>query len=121
MKDKYNLVGTKIPEFKLPNSRGETSNIREFLGQNIVLVLFRSKNWPYSKAHVQKLGDDFGKFKQYNAVLFTILPDTQESAEKFEKLSEKKFPIYYDSKKKVNKMLKQEVNPLKMGRMPQFS
>jgi peroxiredoxin len=44
MKDKYNLVGTKIPEFKLPNSRGETSNIREFLGQNIVLVLFRSKN-----------------------------------------------------------------------------
>ena len=118
MKDKFNLVGIKIPEFKLPNTRGNVSNIRDFLGQNIVLVLFRNKNWPYSKAHAQKLGEDFEKFKQYNAVLFTILPDTQESAEKFEELYENKFPIYYDSKKKVNKMLKQEVKPLKMGRMP---
>ncbi|MFX1495117.1 MAG: alkyl hydroperoxide reductase, partial [Promethearchaeota archaeon] len=25
---------------------------------------------------------------------------------------------YYDAKKKVNKMLKQEVKPLKLGRMP---
>jgi len=44
MKDKFNLVGIKIPEFKLPNTRGNVSNIRDFLGQNIVLVLFRNKN-----------------------------------------------------------------------------
>ncbi|MFW9774053.1 MAG: hypothetical protein ACFFBY_02495 [Promethearchaeota archaeon] len=44
MKDKFNLVGTKITEFELPNSRGETKNIRGLQGQNVVLVLFRSKN-----------------------------------------------------------------------------
>lgn len=44
MKDKFNLVGTKIKEFKLPNSKGETSNIQDFLGQNVILVLFRNKN-----------------------------------------------------------------------------
>ena len=30
----------------------------------------------------------------------------------------KNYPIYYDDKKLVNKMLKQEVKPLKFGRMP---
>jgi len=44
MKDKFNLVGTKINEFELPNSRGEKKNIRELQGQNVILVLFRSKN-----------------------------------------------------------------------------
>lgn len=44
MKDKFNLVGTKIKQFKLPNSRGETNSIRDFLGQNVVIILFRSKS-----------------------------------------------------------------------------
>ena len=44
MKDKFNLVGTKINEFELTNSRGERKNIRDFQGQNVILVLFRSKN-----------------------------------------------------------------------------
>jgi peroxiredoxin len=45
MKDKYNLVGTKIKEFSLPNSRNETTNIREFEGnKNVVIVLFRNKS-----------------------------------------------------------------------------
>ena len=42
MKDKFNLVGTKIPEFSLPNSRGETVNVKDFEGnKNVVVVLLR--------------------------------------------------------------------------------
>jgi peroxiredoxin len=42
MKDKFNMVGTKIPEFSLPNSRGETVGIKDFEGKkNVVVVLFR--------------------------------------------------------------------------------
>lgn len=118
MKDKFNLVGTKIKQFKLPNSRGETNSIRDFLGQNVVIILFRSKSWPYAKAHAQKLDDSFEQFKEFNAVLYAILPDDFENAQKFEANFAKKFPIYYDDKKNVNKMLKQEVKPLKLGRMP---
>lgn len=118
MKDKFNLVGTKIKEFELPNSKGETNSIRDFLGQNVVIVLFRNKSWPYAKAHAQKLGDNFEKFEDFNAILYAILPDDFESAKNFETNFARKFPIYYDAKKKVNKMLKQEVKPLKLGRMP---
>ena len=41
MKDKFQLVGTKIKEFSLSNSRGETVKIRDLEGKNVVLVLFR--------------------------------------------------------------------------------
>lgn len=45
MKDKFNLVGTKIEEFELPNSRGETINIRNLENKkNVILVLFRDIN-----------------------------------------------------------------------------
>ncbi|MFX1435782.1 MAG: hypothetical protein ACFFAA_01045 [Promethearchaeota archaeon] len=45
MRDKFNLVGTKINEFSLPNSRGETVNIKEFENKkNVIIVLFRNIN-----------------------------------------------------------------------------
>ena len=119
MKDKFNLEGTKIKEFSLPNSRSETRDILEFEGnKNVVIVLFRNKSWPYAKAHSKKLGKDFEKFNELDAVLYAILPDNLENAQKFESEFAKTYPIYYDDKKKVNKMLKQEVKPLKLGRMP---
>ena len=42
IKDKFELVGTKIVEFELSNSRGKTVNIREFENEkSVILVLFR--------------------------------------------------------------------------------
>lgn len=39
------MVGTKIPEFSLPNSRGENVNIKDFEGKkNVVVVLLRGIN-----------------------------------------------------------------------------
>ncbi len=36
------MVGKKIQEFSLPNSRGETVNIRDLEGKkSVVLILFR--------------------------------------------------------------------------------
>ena len=42
MKDKFDVVGTKIQDFSLPNSRGETVGMQDLVGKNIVLVLFRN-------------------------------------------------------------------------------
>ena len=112
-------MGTKINEFSLPNSRNENKNIREYEGnQNVVLVLFRSRSWPYAKAHSKKLGKDLEKFNELNAAIYAILPDSFEKAKNFETEFARGYPIYYDDKKKVNKILKQEIKPLKFGRMP---
>lgn len=42
MKDKFKMVGNKIPEFSLPNSREETISINSYLGnKNVVVILLR--------------------------------------------------------------------------------
>ncbi len=54
-----------------------------------------------------------------NTVLYPITPDREKNAKKLEtKYAQNKFAIYYDPKKTVLKMLKQEVNWTKLGRMP---
>jgi peroxiredoxin len=38
MKDKFEMVGKHIEEFSLPNSRGETVNIKEILGRKNIFI-----------------------------------------------------------------------------------
>ncbi|MFO7797973.1 MAG: hypothetical protein ACQERB_13795 [Promethearchaeati archaeon] len=44
MKDKFEMVGSKIQEFSLSNSRGEETNIRDLQGKNVVVILLRDIN-----------------------------------------------------------------------------
>jgi hypothetical protein len=44
MKDKFDMVGKKIEEFSLPNSRGEMTSINKFIGKNIIVALLRGIN-----------------------------------------------------------------------------
>ena len=118
MKDKFQLVGTKIQEFKLPNSRGETLNIRDLEGKNVVVVLFRDIHWPYCRWHAAKLRRDYEKFQESNTYLYTILADKKKNAIKMEQKYARKYPVFYDKSKKIPKMLKQQVKLTKLGRMP---
>ncbi|MBD3196986.1 MAG: hypothetical protein GF317_18175 [Candidatus Lokiarchaeota archaeon] len=43
-KDKFDMVGTKIEEFSLPNSRSDNVNIRDLQGKNVVVILLRDIN-----------------------------------------------------------------------------
>ena len=38
MKDKFNMVGKAIEAFSLPNSIGETVNIKEIIGRKNLLI-----------------------------------------------------------------------------------
>ena len=113
------MVGSKIQEFSLPNSRGEKTNIRDLQGKNVVVILLRDINWPYCRWHIGHLRRDYDKFQAQNTELYPILVDKKENAEKMEqKYARNTYPIYYDKKEKVSKMLNQEKKLLKLGRMP---
>lgn len=44
MKDKFNMVGTRIDDFELPNSHGDLESIAKYRGEKrVVIVLLRSK------------------------------------------------------------------------------
>ena len=119
MKDKFDLVGTKIREFSLPNSRGETVNIRDLEGnKNVILILFRDIHWPYCRWHAAELRKGLEQFEELDGYLYPILADKEENAKKMEQKYARKYPIFYDETKKVPEMLHQQVKLLKLGRMP---
>ena len=118
MKDKFDLVGTKIQDFSLPNSRGETIGMKDLVGKNIVLVLFRNLSWPYCRWHATQLRRDYDKYQELDAYIYTILADNEGNAKKMEQKYARKYPVFYDESKEVVKMLHQEVKALKLGRMP---
>lgn len=119
IKDKFQLVGTKIPEFQLPNSRGETVNIRDFENKkNVIIVLFRSIQWPFARAHADRLKNDLEKIEAFDGYLLAVLAEREKNAKKMEELYTQTYPVFYDKSKKVVNMLKQEVIAKKLGRMP---
>ena len=120
IKDKFNLIGKKIPEFSLPNSRGETISISDLQGEkNVLIVLFRGIQWPHCRAHAGHLGRDYDKFEEMDVYLYPILVDNIENAKKLEqKYARNKYAIFYDESKKVVKILNQQIKITKMGRMP---
>lgn len=118
MKDKFKLVGKKIPEFSLPSSRNHELNIRTLEGKNVIIILFRGLHWPYCRWHAAHLRRDLETFEKLNTVLYPILIDNQKNAQKLEQKYARKYPIYYDETKKIAKLLKQERKFFKLGRMP---
>lgn len=118
MKDKFKMVNEVIQEFSLPNSHGETVNIRDFKGKKVVVILFRSIHWPYCRWHAAHLRKEYETFRELNAELFPILVDDKDNAIKMENKYARKYPIYYDEEKTVANMLNQEVKLLKLGRLP---
>ena len=119
MKDKFNLVGTKIAEFSLPNSRGEVVNIRDFESiKNVIIVLFRDINWPFCRWHAARLRRDIEKFEKLDGYLYPILVDNEKNAQKMERKYARKYAIFYDESNKVAPMLKQEKRWIKLGRLP---
>ena len=119
IKDKFELVGTKIAEFELPNSRGKTVNIREFENEkSVILVLFRDIHWPYCRWHAAELRRNLDKFEELDGFLFPILADTEENAKKMEQKYARTYAVFYDPSKSVPKLLHQQIKFWKGGRMP---
>jgi peroxiredoxin Q/BCP len=121
MKDKFNMVGTQIPEFTLPNTRGNRINIREFYEKkNVVIILLRGLMDPFCQGQVSRLAKSIDKFEQLTTELYVITADRFENARRLEsRYANEKFPIYFDKTHEVVRdLLHQEVKILLLGRLP---
>jgi len=119
MKDKFKLVGTKIPEFSLPNSRGDRINLKTLLGKKILIILLRGLMDPFCQAQVFRLGKEVDKLKNLNTEIYAITADRFENARRLElHYTKSAFPIFFDRKHEVVRMLHQEVKIFKLGRLP---
>ena len=76
-------VGTKAPDFILPDQHGNPVRLSDFLGQKVVLYFYPRDNTPGCTRQACAFGVAYGQLQAKGVVVIGISKDTVTSHEKF--------------------------------------
>lgn len=77
-------VGTKAPDFTLPDQNGETHSLSDYKGQKVILYFYPKDNTPGCTAQACGFGERYPQFKEKGAVILGVSRDSAASHKKFE-------------------------------------
>lgn len=90
-------VGSKAPDFTIPNAKSEQVNLYDLLENGPVVLSFYRGGWcPYCNEQLQAYQGDLDKFDEYNAQLVAISPEQPESANETAMANEVTFQVLSD-------------------------
>lgn len=111
--------GTPAPDFHLIDTRDARVSLSDFKGKkNVVVVLSRSFLCPFCRRHLARLSQDYPEFVKRNAEVLVLGPGNLETFKRIWKMEEYAMVGLSDEDSRVAELYKQEVNLLKLGRMP---
>ena len=93
--------GKKAPDFKLKNQDGETISLKDLKGKNVVLYFYPKDNTSGCTKEACNFRDEFPKFKNVDAVILGVSPDSVASHKKFAEKYDLPFNLLSDEEKKV--------------------
>ena len=76
-------VGTKAPEFTLPDKDGNAVSLADFAGKKVVLYFYPKDNTPGCTRQACAFAGVYEEFKKINAVVIGISKDSVASHQKF--------------------------------------
>ncbi len=76
-------VGTKAPEFTLPDKDGNVVSLVDFAGKKVVLYFYPRDNTPGCTRQACAFAGAYEEFKKINAVVIGISKDSVASHQKF--------------------------------------
>ena len=76
-------VGTKAPEFTLPDKDGNSVSLADFAGKKVVLYFYPKDNTPGCTRQACAFAGVYEEFKKINAVVIGISKDFVASHQKF--------------------------------------
>ena len=76
-------IGTKAPDFTLPDQNGDDVSLSDFSGSKIVLWFFPKASTPGWTIEGQGFRDELQKFKDKNTVVVGMSADSQKKQRKF--------------------------------------
>ena len=94
-------VGRKAPDFKLQNQEGKTISLKDFKGKKVVLYFYPKDNTSGCTKEACNFRDEFPKFKNIDAVILGVSPDSVESHKKFAQKFNLPFNLLSDENKNV--------------------
>lgn len=98
-------VGSKIPEFSLPDQDGNLVNIMDFVGKNNLVIYFYPKDdTPGCTAEACSFRDQFAVFRDSGAEVFGISSDNVAKHKAFAEKHRLPFRLLSDVNKRVRKL-----------------
>ena len=89
-------VGTKAPDFTLPDQNGDLHSLSEYRGKKVILYFYPKDNTPGCTKQACGFAERFPKFTDKGAVVLGISKDSVASHKKFEEKYGLPFTILSD-------------------------
>lgn len=113
------VKGEPAPNFELADVNGSLIRLSDYYKKGpVVLSLLRGFFCMYCRAQLERMRDGYDEFKQRGAEILAIGPDTMEAFQRYWQTENIPFIGMPDQFYRVARMYRQEVNVLKVGRMP---
>jgi peroxiredoxin Q/BCP len=96
-------VGTKAPDFKLPDQNGTIHSLSEYKGQKIVLYFYPKDNTAGCTKQACSFGELYPQFREKGAVVLGLSKDSVSSHKKFEEKYGLPFTLLSDTELEVIK------------------
>lgn len=77
-------VGTKAPDFSLPDQNGQAHTLEEYKGKKVVLYFYPKDNTPGCTKQACAFGELYPQFLEQGAVVLGVSKDSVASHKKFE-------------------------------------
>ena len=77
-------IGTKAPDFKLPDQNGQIHSLSQYAGQKIILYFYPKDNTAGCTKQACGFSDRYPQFREKGAVIIGISKDSVASHKKFE-------------------------------------
>ena len=94
-------VGTKAPDFTLPDQNGEMHSLSDYRGQKVVLYFYPKDNTSGCTKQACAFGELYPQFKEKGAVVLGVSKDSVASHKKFEEKNGLPFTLLSDTEKTV--------------------
>ena len=92
------------PGFTLPDATGQPISLAELLAAGPVVLVFYRGNWcPYCNVQLRAYNQALAQFKDFNATLVAISPQTPDLTSRTAEEKELRFPVLSDSNNTVAK------------------
>ncbi len=89
-------IGTKAPEFSLPDQNGEIRNLADYRGQKVVLYFYPKDMTSGCTKQACGFGEMYPQFREKGAVVLGVSKDSVASHKKFEEKYGLPFTLFAD-------------------------
>ena len=94
-------VGTKAPDFELPDQNGELHKLSEYLGKKVILYFYPKDNTSGCTKQACGFSERYPQICEKGAVVLGVSKDSVASHKKFEEKYGLAFTLLSDTERKV--------------------